>query len=260
MENFAYNPNRPLAEQVAQRIKEYILGHNLQPGDKLPTEAVMAQNLGVARSTVREAVKRLESQNIITVRQGSGSFVAEQPGLCDDPLGLDFVSDRWRLAGDLLEIRLILEPALAELAARHATPKDLLELEQLYVEMERHITNGEAVLTEDMRFHQVVCRASGNIVGAKLAPLITEPIRISINEKEHMVLQETLDSHHAILEAIRLQDGAWAKDAMLLHLTCARNQFRNAERVRDGFAPTTPKVPNWVLALDELKEPQTRDQ
>ena len=97
METAGYDSSRPLAEQVAQRIKDYILEEKLKSGDKLPTETALAREMGVARSTVREAIKRLESQNILTVRHGAGSFVTDQPGLADDPLGLDFIEDKERL-------------------------------------------------------------------------------------------------------------------------------------------------------------------
>lgn len=117
METAGYDSSRPLAEQVAQRIKDYILEEKLKSGDKLPTETALAREMGVARSTVREAIKRLESQNILTVRHGAGSFVTDQPGLADDPLGLDFIEDKERLAFDLLEVRNIIEPAIAALAA-----------------------------------------------------------------------------------------------------------------------------------------------
>ena len=110
METAGYDSSRPLAEQVAQRIKDYILEEKLKSGDKLPTETALAREMGVARSTVREAIKRLESQNILTVRHGAGSFVTDQPGLADDPLGLDFIEDKERLAFDLLEGRNIIEP------------------------------------------------------------------------------------------------------------------------------------------------------
>ena len=139
METAGYDSSRPLAEQVAQRIKDYILEEKLKSGDKLPTETALAREMGVARSTVREAIKRLESQNILTVRHGAGSFVTDQPGLADDPLGLDFIEDKERLAFDLLEVRNIIEPAIAALAARHATPEDIAEMESLYNLMEYHI-------------------------------------------------------------------------------------------------------------------------
>ena len=169
METAGYDSSRPLAEQVAQRIKDYILEEKLKSGDKLPTETALAREMGVARSTVREAIKRLESQNILTVRHGAGSFVTDQPGLADDPLGLDFIEDKERLAFDLLEVRNIIEPAIAALAARHATPEDIAEMESLYNLMEYHILHGQDYLDEDMKFHRTIARASGNLVAPQIA-------------------------------------------------------------------------------------------
>lgn len=170
METAGYDSSRPLAEQVAQRIKDYILEEKLKSGDKLPTETALAREMGVARSTVREAIKRLESQNILTVRHGAGSFVTDQPGLADDPLGLDFIEDKERLAFDLLEVRNIIEPAIAALAARHATPEDIAEMESLYNLMEYHILHGQDYLDEDMKFHRTIARASGNLVAPSWLP------------------------------------------------------------------------------------------
>lgn len=211
METAGYDSSRPLAEQVAQRIKDYILEEKLKSGDKLPTETALAREMGVARSTVREAIKRLESQNILTVRHGAGSFVTDQPGLADDPLGLDFIEDKERLAFDLLEVRNIIEPAIAALAARHATPEDIAEMESLYNLMEYHILHGQDYLDEDMKFHRTIARASGNLVAPQLAPIITASVEVFTEGTHRTLLQETLDTHKAVLEAIKCGDSTWAR-------------------------------------------------
>ena len=131
------------------------------------------------RSTVREAIKRLESQNILTVRHGAGSFVTDQPGLADDPLGLDFIEDKERLAFDLLEVRNIIEPAIAALAARHATPEDIAEMESLYNLMEYHILHGQDYLDEMCirdRLHAVTAHHQIEIVGGILHAGILLPV------------------------------------------------------------------------------------
>ena len=226
METAGYDSSRPLAEQVAQRIKDYILEEKLKSGDKLPTETALAREMGVARSTVREAIKRLESQNILTVRHGAGSFVTDQPGLADDPLGLDFIEDKERLAFDLLEVRNIIEPAIAALAARHATPEDIAEMESLYNLMEYHILHGQDYLDEDMKFHRTIARASGNLVAPQLAPIITASVEVFTEGTHRTLLQETLDTHKAVLEAIKCGDSTWARDAMTLHLSYNRPHWR----------------------------------
>ena len=216
--------------------------------------------MGVARSTVREAIKRLESQNILTVRHGAGSFVTDQPGLADDPLGLDFIEDKERLAFDLLEVRNIIEPAIAALAARHATPEDIAEMESLYNLMEYHILHGQDYLNEDMKFHRTIARASGNLVAPQLAPIITASVEVFTEGTHRALLQETLDTHKAVLEAIKCGDSTWARDAMTLHLSYNRDLYRKMHRARSGEPPLAPKVPEWVLQLKELAKPEEPEE
>ena len=178
METAGYDSSRPLAEQVAQRIKDYILEEKLKSGDKLPTETALAREMGVARSTVREAIKRLESQNILTVRHGAGSFVTDQPGLADDPL----------------------------------------------------------------------------------APIITASVEVFTEGTHRTLLQETLDTHKAVLEAIKCGDSTWARDAMTLHLSYNRDLYRKMHRARSGEPPLAPKVPEWVLQLKELTKPEEPEE
>lgn len=249
-----YDQSRPLAEQVAERLKEYVLRKKLKSGDKLPTETSLAKEMNVARSTMREAIKRLESQNILTVRHGAGTFVANNTGLTEDPLGFAFFEDKVKLVEDLQEIRAMIEPAIAELAARRATPEDMDEIERLYGIMEDHILNGHDYLEEDVAFHNAIAKASGNNVVPKLTPIITTAVNVFTEETHRKLLQETLETHKAVAVAIRNRDGVAARDAMLLHLMYNRNLFRAMRREQTGDALSVPKVPKWVLELDELKK------
>ena len=112
--------NKTLSEQAADQMIQYIQENGYGPGDKLPTEADLSRLLGVGRNTVREAVRVLASRNIVSVRQGSGTFVSEKQGLADDPFGFSFVEDRVQLTRDLMQIRVMLEPSIAALAAQNA--------------------------------------------------------------------------------------------------------------------------------------------
>lgn len=254
MSNIEYDQSRPLAEQVAERLKEYILEKKLKSGDKLPTETSLAKEMNVARSTVREAIKRLESQNILTVRHGAGSFVADKTGLTDDPLGFAFFEDKQKLTEDLMVIRNIIEPAIAELAARNATQEDIDELDRLYAIMEKHIMNGQDYTAEDIEFHNVIARASGNLVIPTLSPIISTAVDLFTEGTHHRLLQETLETHKGVLEAIRNRNSVVARDAMLLHLSYNRNLYMQMQRKRNGLPPMVPQVPAWVLELDELKD------
>lgn len=254
MNNIEYDQGRPLAEQVAERLKEYILKKKLKSGDKLPTETSLAKEMNVARSTVREAIKRLESQNILTVRHGAGSFVADKTGRTEDPLGFAFFEDKQKLTEDLMELRNIIEPAIAELAARNATQEDIDELDRLYRIMENHIMHGQDYSDEDIRFHNVIARASGNLVIPTLSPIISTAVNLFTEQTHHKLLQETLETHKGVLEAIRARNSVVARDAMLLHLSYNRNFYMQMQRKRDGLPPMVPQVPDWVLELDELQE------
>ena len=118
----------PLAEQVAEQIRQLIIDRQLTHGEKLPNEFELAQQLNVGRGTVREAAKLLVARNVLEIRRGRGTFVARHTGVVNDPLGFAYMPDQLRLAHELLDIRLIMEPWVASLAAQHATEEDVAEL------------------------------------------------------------------------------------------------------------------------------------
>lgn len=97
----------PLVDRTAESIVNYIKENRLEAGDKLPNEHDLALNLGVGRSTLREAVRSLVSRNILEVRQGSGTYVSQNIGIGEDPLGFSFVEDSLKLTEDLFALRYI---------------------------------------------------------------------------------------------------------------------------------------------------------
>ena len=90
--------SRSLAEQAADKIEQMIIENQWNPGDKLPNEMDMVEKLGVGRGTIREAVKILESRNVVEIRRGKGTFVCNDIGKIGDPLGFRFASDKKKLA------------------------------------------------------------------------------------------------------------------------------------------------------------------
>ena len=97
-----YTEKQTLAEKTAQNLLEMIQEKGYGAGDKLPTEAELVETLGVGRNTVREALRILMSRNIVTIRQGSGTFISDKNGVADDPLGFFMMDDRRQLTEDLL--------------------------------------------------------------------------------------------------------------------------------------------------------------
>lgn len=98
---------KSLPKKIAEDIIAFILEENLQPEDKLPNETILCERLNVGRSSLREAMKALASRNIVTIRQGSGTYVASSTGVINDPLGLNFIKNKQKLIHDLIEIRFL---------------------------------------------------------------------------------------------------------------------------------------------------------
>ena len=125
MSSFSGIKNTLLAEQVEEQLYEYITKLPMKAGDKLPNEFKLAEMFGVGRSTVREAVKLLVSRNVLETRRGSGTYVKDLVPTDLDPLNLRNVEDKVTLAMNLVDLRLILEPGIAELAAYNATDEEI---------------------------------------------------------------------------------------------------------------------------------------
>ncbi|BFJ85080.1 FadR/GntR family transcriptional regulator [Ruthenibacterium sp. CLA-JM-H11] len=208
---------KTLAHSTAEKLVQYIREQQLAPGAKIPTEYELARMLGVGRNTLREAVRMLASRNILEIRQGAGTFVCEKMGVSDDPLGFTLVSDRRRLTDELMEIRCIIEPSIAALAARNATEQELTELEQACAAVEQCIREGQDFTAADQVFHTIIARCTHNSVMSNLIPVITRGVSVYASETEQECVQ-TVRSHRRILQAIRLRHEADAQQAMLYHL------------------------------------------
>ena len=124
----AADKRSPLANEVANKIVDYIVGNKLEPGSKLPNEFELADMFGVGRGTIREAIKSLVSRNVVEIIRAKGTFVCETPGVVDDPLGLNFVDDKKKMIRDLLDLRIVLEGYSVKNAARHATEEQIQKM------------------------------------------------------------------------------------------------------------------------------------
>ena len=215
-----------LAEQVQEQIFQYILKTPVALGDRLPNEFELGEKFGVGRSTVREAVKLLVSRGILEVRRGSGTYVVSTTPVDMDPLGLGAVEDKMALALDLVNVRMILEPGIAEMAALHATSEDVKRLRQLCGIIEDKIENGENYIEEDIAFHTGVARCPGNKVVEQLVPLIDTAVMMFVNVTHRRLTEETIMTHRAVTDAIEEKDPMGAKSAMMMHMTFNRNMIK----------------------------------
>lgn len=201
-------------DQVFDYLSQGIASGTWKPGDKLPSEAELCRRLGASRVTVRSAISRLTGLGLARSQQGRGTFVCPPapPPLPDDLLGLQNAD---RLS--VFEFRKIIESESAALAAIRATSADVLEMEQSILGMESGQSD-EDVAEQDMAFHCLVARASGNEVILRIFQVMRS-IYIRMFEDNVSLLGKTGTEHHRrILLAIQTRDMQTARNCMLEHL------------------------------------------
>lgn len=214
--------DKPLSSKLSEELLNYIRSENLKPGDRLPNESILAKKMGVGRSSIREAMKLLASRNIVTIRQGSGTYISQTPGMVEDPFGFSFIADKQKLAQDSLEVRFLLEPAIASLAAQNASEEDIALLRRLCQEVEDLVRLGQDHTQKDIEFHTAIALSSKNVVVPRLIPVINSAIPLLIELTGNTLKQETIDTHRALTDAIAAHNAAAAHDAMYLHLVYNR--------------------------------------
>lgn len=207
-----------LPELISEEIEKMVVRQEFKPGDRLPSENELAQRLGVGRSTVREAIKALVSRNILEVHRGSGTFVCEQTGLVQDPLGLRFQPDKKRLGLDLCEVRLMIEPEIAALAAQKATEEEILQMQELCEAIEEKVRRNENYGQLDQQLHTLWAECSRNSIMPNLVPIFNQAIPLFIDITRRTLQIQSLQTHQAVVAAIRARDPEAARRAMHAHL------------------------------------------
>ncbi|MBR2767666.1 MAG: FadR family transcriptional regulator [Solobacterium sp.] len=217
---------RTLAESTAEEIKQMIQRNGYEPGQKLPTEKELTEMLGVGRNTLREAVRILQSHNIVTIRQGSGTYISDKYGVPDDPFGFELFPDHDKLTKDILDILEMMEPETAAMAAERRTEDDLHRMENVLRIMAQKVDMGVECLDEECEFYRIVAEASHNIVMVRLTPLMTRGIRYfaaTLSPKDFLY---GVRNYYNVLEGIRNQKASEAKTAMSYHLLFLDHQYK----------------------------------
>lgn len=226
----------PLSEKVARQISELIKERNIGIGDKLPNEFELAENLNVGRGTIREAVKLLVARNCLEIRRGKGTYVTEEIGRVSDPLGFDYITDKVRLAEDLYEIRMQMEPWIAALAARQIREEEKEELRRRCDAVEEKILAGEDHYEADNAFHKYIAECTHNSVLPEIIPIITYSVQLFTRYKDPALLKSTRQLHRAIAEAICAHDGAKAEQYMREHILGNRQNIEQLRETTDAAA------------------------
>lgn len=206
-------------EEVARQLELLIL-KELKPGDKLPAERELATMLGVSRSSIRDAIRRLDLVGLVEPRQGSGTRVREiSTETLVSPLA-NVIAQKRQMVNELLEFRKMLEPGMAARAAEHATPQDLARMEEILDRQEQKVRDGGLAIEEDSEFHYCIATAARNSVVLKVVDVVMDLLRETRSRSLQTEgrPQRSMAGHRRILKAIRRRDPEAAEGAMRQHI------------------------------------------
>jgi DNA-binding FadR family transcriptional regulator len=257
----AVEPRR-LYRQIADQIGALISSGEFAPGKRLPPERHLAQQLGVSRPSVREALIALEIAGLVDVRVGSGIYVCEAPPVpLAAPGGLD-EPDPGPL--ELLRARWLIEGEIAALAATHAKDADLQAIKETIAWMVEE--NGRRAPTQegDRQFHQRIAEASGNSALALVVRGLWDhrhgPMYVKF--EQHFSTPElralSLSDHEAVYAAIARRDGPGARAAMRRHLDRIHEEFSKNWSDEPGEAAADPHGIAMTAGESDSFAPQDR--
>jgi GntR family transcriptional repressor for pyruvate dehydrogenase complex len=229
--------SKKVYEQVIEQIQQRILNGELKKGDKLPSERELSEQMNVSRTSIREAIRVLETMGVIESKQGEGNFICSniEKSLIE-PLSMIFkLNDgTWK---DILELREVFELQVVKIATLRATEKECMELKYIIDEMkkETEITyNNKAVVLLDQKFHSKVVSISKNyliesffIMSSKLFENFIEDARDKIIST-YWSKEVLFEKHNAIYEAIRDKNPDLAYEKMKEHMDVIRKSYTEA--------------------------------
>ncbi|RDV29153.1 FadR family transcriptional regulator [Alteromonas aestuariivivens] len=223
-----------LTSELTAKLRSYIQSQQVKVGDKLPTEKAIAEEAGVSRTVVREALARLSAEGLIDVRRGVGVYVLSK----SPSRAFHISSTELNIAENacqLLEIRMAVETEMAGLAAERRTESMATKLQELQDEFGARLTLGESLIDEDFQLHLCIAEASQNsyferflqFIGKQMIPDRTVAMAAAA---EHMTIIDYLhlihEEHQDIVDAIISQDKPAAQAAARKHIGNSLQRYR----------------------------------
>jgi GntR family transcriptional regulator, transcriptional repressor for pyruvate dehydrogenase complex len=226
-----------LYEQIVQQVQESIHKSALKPGDQLPPERELAQQFGVSRTAVREAVKALREKGLVEAYPGRGTFITDGTSYTIGQ-SLDRMMKIGQPEGSayLAEVRETLEPEIAALAARRADEEDLASMRELISVMDSARKDPEAFIEADLDFHLALAEAAANPLILSLIDSIVGLLREQRMRIFHVEGGPERGQYHhkRILEAIEHRDPLGAREAMKAHMRQVREDSQHAPGKREA--------------------------
>ncbi len=217
-----------IADQVARQIRRLILNDRVAPGSRLPAERDLAQRFGTNRNTLREAVRLLEEEGLIRVRQGGGMEVLDYRrtgGIHLISHYLDDVEDPARRAAFVIEAVALRREAMAlvaRLAAREHSERDAEDLRAAFAALSEAVASGQGVAAADIAFHRCLGLAAGRLVIAWLVNTLADAFERLVRDGRLWVVEEGyLDNLRAVLEAVLARDPDRAAETVTRHFEAA---------------------------------------
>ncbi|MCM3877437.1 MAG: FadR family transcriptional regulator [Thermoanaerobaculia bacterium] len=219
-----------MAEEIADRIRVLILDGTFPAGQALPAERALAEWFGVSRGSIRDAFRTLETIGLLVTHHGQGTFPQElDVDRLVAPLA-SVLSYHYELQDELLDVRLMFEPAVARVAATRVTDEDVADLERILAAQRKKLETGRSALAEVTAFHHVVARATRNRVVvsimATLNDLLVESRKLRLKQKGRP--SRSIQGHEAVVAALRQRDAGAAAEAMREHLDQIADRLRHA--------------------------------
>ena len=232
-----------VSEEIIGQVRDLITSGRLKVGDRLPAERELAKTLDVGRSTVREAIRALESLGILQARPGEGTFLVANPAdQRPDPFAANLFNS-WDNQHKLFEVRMVIEPDLAALAARRATADHIQRMREILNDQEQLVRQGDNGIKADTTFHFLLAEASGNDILLRimdgLMDRLQETREASLNTGGRPL--RSLKQHRAILRAVEARDPETAELRMREHITEMEGLAFATKEWRSGTAdPASP--------------------
>jgi DNA-binding FadR family transcriptional regulator len=223
-----------LHRQVLNQLGEQICSGKFMPGDILPAEPVLAEQMQVSRITIRETMKSLSAKGMLQVRRRYGTIVLPRAQWqLFDP---DVITWRARagaiepgLIEDLMELRLIIEPNAARLAAKRATPEDRIAVRRAFKAMERAVAGQGEYVPADLAFHGAILAACHNQFVQQMQNALSAILRTSFELSSEIEggPARSLPMHEALCVAIEQGDPQAAEQAVLTLIKRAEQDFED---------------------------------
>lgn len=230
-----------IADAVHSELERRILDGIYKPGDRLPGERSLSESLGVSRTSVREAIKRLVSKGWLITRHGGGTFVTDRLSATFTDPWSEMLAHHPQLQGDMLEFRHILESKTAYLAAERATAADLSRLDEAVMRLDEAFAGNDvgACIDADVAFHQVIAESSHNALIDHLTESLLRVIHGHITRNLENLHAKPVGwaqletQHHAIWQAIRTHQPEVAERAAIAHIDFVRENMAETQRQAD---------------------------